>query len=86
MGFLRSEPLLSFFVNLCHTDIQLKPIDISGHKTSLSNGAWESLYPATMNTAYVQVLINTGAIIVSKTNPNALFIILLARYLANGVN
>ncbi|CRL21932.1 Amidase [Penicillium camemberti] len=54
-----------------HKDI----IDIARHKTSLCNRAWESLYLAkTKNAACVQVLIDTGAIIVGKTNSHALLL------------
>lgn len=42
-------------------------IDISGHKTTLCNRAWQDLYlAATKHAACVQYLIDAGAIIVGK--------------------
>ncbi|KAJ5715484.1 amidase [Penicillium malachiteum] len=48
-------------------------IDIAGHKTTLCNRAWQSLYPAKeKNAACVQVLIEAGAILVGKTKLQAM--------------
>lgn len=48
-------------------------IDIAGHKTTLCNKAWQSLYPAKeKHAACVQVLVDAGAIIVGKTKLQAM--------------
>ncbi|KAJ5093003.1 amidase [Penicillium angulare] len=48
-------------------------IDIAGHKTTLCNKAWQTLYPEKeKNAACVQVLIDAGAIIVGKSKLQAM--------------
>ena len=48
-------------------------VDIAGHKTTLCNRAWMDLYPAkSQNAACVQVLLEAGAVIVSKVKLQAM--------------
>lgn len=48
-------------------------IDVVGQKTTLCNRVWEELYlPAFKNAAYVQILLNAGAIILGKTKLEAM--------------
>ena len=48
-------------------------IDIAGYKTTLCNRAWINFYPAkTKHAAYVQILVDDGAIIVGKVKLQAM--------------